>query len=86
MFPGLSEQCKRHCTEKGKENKSHPDIESLEAIAGGGPQSHHFRACVSDAYLEITVCVFLFQNDPNGLFYVNKKTPWRTSNAFLVVR
>jgi len=65
---------------------AHPDVEGLEPIAGSSAQRHHLGTSVCDADLEVTVCVFLFENNADGLFDVDEETARWTSDALLVMR
>ena len=64
--------------------KTDTNIERLETIAGRRPQRHHLWASIGNADLKVAVCVFLLQNDSNGFFHVNEKTP-RASDILLVM-
>ena len=73
LFPALVE------IERGK----YPNIKALETIACRCTQGKDLWTCIRDAYLEVSVCVFLFEYYANGFFHVNEETPWR-SRLFVV--
>ena len=68
---------------KRDRNRTHSYVERLKPIAGGRTERENLWASVGDTDLEVTVCVFLFEDETYGLLDIYEETAWR--RALLVV-
>ena len=62
---------------------AYPNVETLVTVAGRSAKGENLRARVSNTDLEVTVSVFLLEDETDCLFYINEEATRR--GALLVV-
>lgn len=65
-------------------SETHSYIESLEPIAGGRAKRENLGTSVRDTDLEVTISVFLFEDETYGFFNIYEESAWGRTTLFVV--
>src|SRR6266702_2300334 len=65
-------------------SRTHSYVEGLETIASSCTKRENLGTCVRDTDLEVTISVFLFENETNGLFNIYQESAWGRATLLVV--